>query len=56
MDKSNEAINKAWADWHDKMYPTDFNKACNDSRKRQEEGRKQIADRLNVVKRDTTHK
>jgi hypothetical protein len=41
---------KCWADWHDKNYPTDFKKACDDSRKRQEYGRKQIEARLAVQK------
>jgi len=40
---------KCWADWHDKHHPTDFKKACDDSRKRQEEGRKQIDARLDQI-------
>ena len=37
---------KTWATWHDKTYPTDFQKACNDSRQRQELGRAEIDARI----------
>jgi hypothetical protein len=45
----NNIINKAWENWYDKNHPTRFNIACNDSRKRQEEGRKQIEDKLDKL-------
>lgn len=41
---------KTWANWHDKTYPTEFQKACNDSKKRQEIGHAQINARLDNIK------
>ena len=61
MDNHIDPPNKDWhqsykwyANWYDKKYPTDFNKQCEDSRKRQEDGRAQIEARLAKEAKDST--
>lgn len=61
MDNHIDPPNKDWyqsykwyADWHNKTYPTDFNKKCEDSRKRQEDGRARIARLDQFKEKDST--
>jgi hypothetical protein len=49
MDKLNDTLWKSWADNWDRKNPSDFMKACADSRARQEEyAKKQLASKVNI--------